>query len=154
MTTIEQVKDPGKGESYPRHLLPGCRSACLLFGAGFYGANDGYWVYDAGVQDVVCVDRDEEKLAVMRKMYPLSWQFVCSDWLAFLEACDEQFDLLSVDCPLALVEACADSVPTLLAYAKKVMVLTTRKSLVTEQPGWHLTIRPRTAGICWAVYER
>jgi hypothetical protein len=59
--TLDDIRDDGRGDVFPRGLLRPTDTALCLFAAGFLGANDVYWLYEAGLQEVTCVDTDAER---------------------------------------------------------------------------------------------
>lgn len=160
-TTFEQIREERRGDLYPRHLLVGCQNALVLFAAGFYGANDAYWIAEAGLE-AICVDIDAEKLAVMKELYPRNWRFVQNDYLGYLNTLPTQFryDVVSVDCPSSLIPHCATvDLPLLLAVTRKVLTVTTRPEfvpgIIERAKGFDVTTtRMRSATVCWAVLTR
>jgi hypothetical protein len=56
--------------SFPVHLLRKDDAVLSLFVAAFHGAQDLVPIRDAGCVNVIAVDRDAEKLDVMRPLFP------------------------------------------------------------------------------------
>lgn len=144
---------------YPTDVLQDCQSALLLFGAGFYGANDGIRFHDAGVERVVCVDTDAERLAVMQRLYPESWAFVTADVWEYLDGCADRFDVISADPPTNLSDRTLRSLPHLCKLARRAVVVGTtfsawRKTLVAIPGYWQRTgVLARNDEVCWLVWE-
>lgn len=151
---------------YPADLLPGLRSALMLFCAGFYGANDCVHVADAGVPHVTAVDVDRERVDVMRRIYSPGWWFVVKDvyeYASWAEANEMTWDLVALDPPVAESSAAA---PALLwtPLAERLVVhgmmradVDARRLAVGAMPvdDWQVTrILDRNDRACWVVYER
>jgi hypothetical protein len=83
---------------YPTRLLERERTALLLFGAAYLGANDGYHIREAGMYATV-VDTDDQRLAEMFEVYPATWTFVPKTPTSTRHGAKSQsFDVVSVDC--------------------------------------------------------
>lgn len=119
--TLADVPDDLARASFPHRLLADCESALLLFCAGLYGRNDGYWLEQAGIADVTGIDLDEEKLAHMMSLYPESWIFQVGD--AFNVQPERTFDLVCVDAPTQLTARAASEVDRWCSLAEKAVVL-------------------------------
>lgn len=154
---LEAVRDVGSGESYPRHLLDRCTNALVLFAAGFHGRQDAFWVAEAGVT-ATCVDLDARRVKEMSRMYPANWEFIVAEVFEYAATCDQEFDLVSIDCPTGAFVRCADLVETWCDLARVAVVLGTGKDVqVTPPTGWKLTERRHRSnfkgGVEWAVLE-
>lgn len=119
--TLAQVPDDLARASFPHRLLPDCESALLLFCAGLYGRNDGYWLNEAGLTDVTGIDLDEEKLEHMRTLYPASWNLLQGD--CFEKIGGRTWDIVVVDAPTQLTKRAAVCLPHWCEYANKAVVL-------------------------------
>lgn len=100
--SLEEIIEENYNAPFPKYALSQCETALMLFCAGFYGRNDCVWVAEAGLTNVVCIDTDQEKLDVMRKLYPVKWSFVCTD--VYKVQLYEKYDLVVADIPLGQFE--------------------------------------------------
>lgn len=168
--TLEAIRDERDGRNYPRALLASCESALVFFAAGFHGRQDAFWLADAGLEDVVCVDVDARKLAEMEALYPPSWRFVTANAFDYARelvghGAEESWDVVSVDCPTDRFDDCARDIGLWCQLAKRAVVLGT--GFDTHIPlgtgglagwGWQITdVRRRSdyrGGVYWTVLER
>ncbi len=156
---LQDVRSPADGESYPRDILADCRTALILFAAGFYGRQDGYWIAAAGIA-ADCVDVDADRLEVMRRIYPDDWTFMTGDVYGFMpHLADGEWDLVSVDCPTGHFDRCAEMIAEFCAKSRRYVVLGTGARTALEAPaGWTLLERRYRSdfkgGVEWAVLER
>jgi hypothetical protein len=153
VVTLEQVRADAVAELYPRHLLPGCRDALVLFAAAFHGQQDAVWFAEAGL-NATCVDTDAERLAEMADVYPAGWDFVEADAFEFATMATRQWDVVSVDCPTNLFGRCAEMLPVWCLIARRAVVLGCASKPVTPD-GWRVSemlYRSSFAGgVKWAV---
>lgn len=78
--TIEDVwRDRSAPTAFPHFLCTGARTAACFFSAAFYGRNDVIYLHQLGVPELVLVDRDRAKLAVMAKIYPTVTETLVDD---------------------------------------------------------------------------
>ena len=154
--TLEQVRAGGSPALYPRHVLPGCDTALVLFAAAFYGQQDAVWIAEAGLT-ATCVDLDHNKLEEMRDAYPDDWEFVAGDVFEYVSRTNDRWDVVSIDCPSNLFAHCAAFVPVWCILARKAVVLGTGREPFTAPPGWQVTERLYRSsfkgGTYWAVLE-
>lgn len=148
---------PRATSSFPTEILGRCQSALLLYCAGFYGRNDGIHVLEAGIEDVLGVDTDVEKIAVMRGLYPDSWEFLVGDATTVathLWAEGRKFDLVVCDCPLGLAEQVQEQVVLWCDLANEAVVLTvgSETQRAPAPAGWEIsTLERNSAGTAWEV---
>ena len=119
--SLDQIPDLLARAAFPHRLLADCDSALLLFCAGLYGRNDGYWMYQAGIEDVTGVDVDREKLDLMRRLYPPDWVFAEADCFTFYP--DRSWDVVVVDAPTQLTGRAAGELGHWCQLANKAVVL-------------------------------
>ncbi len=157
--TLEQVRDDGSGESYPRLELEGCRTALVLFAAAFYGRQDAYWLADAGLR-ATCVDIDLARLQKMQRIYPADWHWVVGD--AYAYAGDRwrrgaRYDVVSLDPNTNQFDHCAEMLAMWCTLARRLVVLGAAADTYMRVPdGWELVdMRKRSrfqGGVYWAVF--
>lgn len=156
--TIDDIRGRAAANSYPVELLEHCDTALVLFASGFLGAQDGIFIADAGIA-ATCVDIRENLLDEMAAVYPASWEFVAADAFEYAEACDERFDLVSIDCPSGAFLQCAEALPLWCSLARVAVVLGSgiRAQIFNPPDGWKVTsriTRSRFAGgTFWTVLE-
>lgn len=154
--TLEQVRADASPDLYPRHLLPGCESALVLFAAAFHGLQDAVWMAEAGLR-TTCVDVDAKKLDEMSTFYPEDWDFVTGDVFEYVSRTNDRWDIVSVDCPSNLFAQCAAFAPVWCLLARKAVVLGCSRDSFATPPGWRVTEhRYRSSfkgGTYWAVIE-
>ena len=144
---------------YPIDLLGGCKTALILFGAGFYGRSDGVWIAQAGLTATV-VDVDHVRLDVMQRIYPDDWSFEChdADWYAASAlAAGTQWDLLSIDPPISLCQDAKDLLPGWAELARDLIVMTTLENVDHFIPpdGWRVAAcHWRSSAAAWLVLAR
>lgn len=156
------VTDTSSGP-YPVEHLVGCRTALILFAAGFLGINDACWIADAGLR-ATCVDLDGERLSEMQPMFPKDWTFVRGD--AYRNAgfspmlkVESQWDVVSCDPFTNQFEKCADNVDEWCRFARHVVILGTGTHTVVEAPdGWRVADKIRrtdyAGGVFWTTLVR
>jgi hypothetical protein len=130
---------------FPAEALDSCKSALLLFCAGFYGRNDAIHLARAGVADVTGVDRDAERLAVMRALYPSTWSFVEADVFAWHP--DRRFDLVIADPQTSDWERMYNTLPIVSGWAHKMVVLGTSTAIADQ----HERRLDRSSSSAWVV---
>lgn len=158
--TLEEIRDEEAGASYPCDVLAGCRTALVVFAAGFFGRQDAYWVAEANLR-ATCIDVDADRLDAMAAVYPTGWDFLEADAYVWAPRQTGRWDVVSVDCPTGHFERCADLLPTWCRLAGHAVVLGTgpnHETLVIPE-GWRLAeVRRRSnyvvGGVWWAVLER
>lgn len=162
---IQQVVDSPQGDlagiAFPHKLVAECSSVLLMFCAGLYGRNDGYWVREHGLLDVTGVDLDSEKLEAMTALYPFQWTFTeadCFEWKP-----DRLFDVVFVDAPTLLTEQAATYLPRWCSFAERAVVLGLHWESLVKKPlvpprGFTATQLIKRAnhrgGTYWLVVER
>lgn len=155
--TFESIRDLHAGASYPGALLRGREDALVLFAAAWLGRQDAFWVAEAGLVGT-CVDRDGELLAEMEWVYPSGWRFVEGDCYEFAEKTDEQWDVVSLDCPSDQFQLCADNLQLWCDISRFAVILGTGVGTKVEEPdGWRITdTRKRSdflGGVWWTCLE-
>lgn len=158
MVTLEAVRASASPDLYPRHLLPGCESALVLFAAAWHGKQDAVWMAEAGLA-ATCVDVDAAKLDEMAGAYPDGWEYVVSDVFEYVLRTERKWDVVSIDCPTNLFERCAELLPLWCRVARKAVVLGCGAGTMVVVPeGWSTGARLHRSnfngGVCWAVLER
>lgn len=158
MVTLQAVRASASPDLYPRHLLPGCESALVLFAAAWHGKQDAVWMAEAGLA-TTCVDTDQEKLLEMALVYPDDWQFVEADVFEYVLRTERQWDVVSIDCPTNLFDRCAELLPLWCRVARKAVVLGCGIDTVIVVPeGWLTGARMHRSnfngGVCWAVLQK
>lgn len=161
MVRLDHVR--GSASLFPVEKLEGCQTALLLFGAGFYGANDGIHLLDAGLRATV-VDTDRERLYAMAAAYPATWTFSAMDaWEFAREAvilqilADVRWDAVSVDSWTGDIEPrVIKDLPLWCALARKLVTVTVGYggSEIVAPEGWAHSYFPRSANARWLVLER
>ena len=159
---LAEIPDEGIAEAaFPHRLLPGCESVLLLFCAGLYGRNDGYWVRNARIRDVTGIDIDAERLEHMRSLYPRPWTLQESDCFTYQPG--RTFDLVCVDPPTLLTDRAAGLLSRWCDLANKAVVLglhwkSLAKYSLRAPLGWEATELIKRAdhrgGTYWLVLER
>lgn len=155
--TLAEIRVRADG-TYPVEVLEHCRSALILFSSAFLGAQDGIFIADAGLT-ATCVDIRPERLNDMAAIYPSSWAFVVADAFDYAEACDQRFDLVSIDCPTNLFDRCAEMVDVWCGLACRAVILGTGRDTIVATPpeGWSVSGRVRRSdfkgGVFWTVLE-
>lgn len=149
------------GEVFPHHVLDGARSVLLMFCAGFYGRNDGYWVWESGIDDVTGVDVDWERLEVMSNLYPDSWEFIKADCFEYQPG--RKFDVVVVDAPTPLTYQAARWLGRWTMFAEQAVVVGVHWKPLVEHGfnpphGWSVTSLVKRAdhrgGTYWLVCEK
>lgn len=158
--TLEEIRSPVDGLSFPCPALAGSSTALVLFAAGFWGRQDAYWIADAGLH-ATCIDIDHEKLDEMAAVYPTSWDFLEADAYDWAEATTSRWDVVTVDCPSAHFDRCAERVALWCQLARRLVVLGAgrhQRDAIEAPAGWAVTdIRRRSnydGGVYWVVLER
>lgn len=155
MVTLEQVRAQSAPELYPRHVLPGCSSALVLFAAAWHGKQDAVWIADAGLT-ATCVDVDDDRLNEMADAYPDDWEFVAADVFDYTARTPRQWDVVTIDCPTNLFDRCADLLPLWCLLARRAVILGCSVFTDVVPPaGWATSERLRRSdfrgGVDWAV---
>lgn len=162
--TLDDVRKSAN-TAYPSDLLSGCQTGLLLFGAGFYGRNDGIHFYDAAI-DATVVDSDSVKVQDMYGIYVVGdrslerWDWIITDAFEYMRnvGIHEYWDVVSVDCPMNLIPRCYGHADQFAASANKLLTITC--SAHTDPsgkriPGWEWRgLRPRTEQSAWATWTR
>lgn len=158
--TIDQIRVETDGMLYPREALPGLETALCLFCAAFGGRQDCVWVADAGLTGIG-VDLDQERLDAMAPLYPVGWEFVCSDVWEFASrrfAEGATYDLVNLDPPSNLFDWVAGDVDLWAALADRLLVIGCGSGRTPAIPdGWKLhsrTLRSTRNGTLWVTLER
>lgn len=152
--------------AFPTSLLDGCESALLLFASGRMGAADGYWLQEAGIDDVWCVDHDPATLVPFAAAYPAEWRYLEADAFAFFP--DRVFDLVSVDAPSQFAPHLLTWLPRWCGFASRFVTATVFRHCFIGEPsldelepapdGWRyrdLIHRSEfRGGVYWLVMER
>lgn len=155
--TREGIRDERAGEAFPQNLLIGCKTALVLFAAGFFGKQDAFWVAEAGLT-ATCVDNDEILLRQMQEMYPPDWCFLPDDAYVYIVETKRRWDVVTVDCPSGHFARCAQMVDQFCRVAYHGVVLGTGINTKVEAPeGWEITDKRRRSdydgGVFWTVLE-
>lgn len=157
MVTLEDVRAQSAPELYPRHVLVECSSALVLFAAAWHGKQDAVWIADAGLT-ATCVDLDADRLDEMEAAYPDGWEFVALDVFDFAVLTENQWDVVSIDCPTNLFDRCSDFLPVWCLLARRAVVLGSGEFTVVLPPaGWEITEQLRRSsfngGVYWTVIK-
>lgn len=161
-STLDAIGQDASDAAFPTDALEGCRDALLLFGAGFLGVNDGWWVADAGLLATV-VDLDGGKLELMRAVYPPDWVFVEADAFEFARRGlgVGGFDFVSVDCFTNLAEQVLAELPLWLRLARKALIVTVTADVFAElsairvPEGWRVEpLMQRSRTVYWLILRR
>ena len=160
MVALAEVGAAAQGNPYPTGILEGHETALCLFAAGFYGAQDGYWIHQAGLR-ATCVDIRPGRLAEMKQMYPDDWDFVVEEVFDFTERAEierRRWDIVSVDCPSGMFDECAEHADLWCSVARHAVILGTgRNTAVSPPDGWTATGKVRRSnyqgGVYWSVLE-
>jgi hypothetical protein len=158
MVTLETLRASAAPHRYPRHILSGCKTALVLFAAGFHGRQDSVWMAEAGLR-TTCVDTDEAKLTEMARVYPQGWEFVVDDVFAYASDCDRTWDVVSLDPFTNQMQECANLLPLWCHRAEQAVVLGVHGDTDVHAPhGWRVVEQvPRSSfggGVFWVVLER
>jgi len=140
-----------KPNLYPTDILKGCKTGLCLFGAGFYGANDGIHMHNANMKKITVVDIDAEKIQEMKALYPAKDVFLVSDvteWVPNTASAGVlTWDIVSVDSPTNMFEWVRDNFDTIATLANKYLVVTMYSDLADgvgdfcDNTDWELTQR-------------
>lgn len=152
--TLEEVGDPAD-KSFPLNALRGSKTALVLFAQAWYGMQDASFVARAGLT-ATCVDHQDHNFADMARLYPDGWEFERADVYEFVARTRRRWDVITVDCPSAHFQRCADLLPTFCRIARKAVVLGTGIDTRVEPPdGWRvLTVNRRSfnyGGVFWTA---
>lgn len=155
MTTLEDIRELEHGASYPGFVLRHSETALVLFAAQWLGKQDAYWIADAGLVGT-CLDLQPDKLRQMEQIYPDGWEFICADVFSFTETTDRVWDVVSIDCPTADFQTCADLLPRWCSLARDAVILGSGWDTKVEPPdGWRIEdVRKRSdyfGGVYWTV---
>jgi hypothetical protein len=108
---------------------------------------------DRQFKEVTIVDMDASMLAAMTKQSPPHWHFVRADVTSLdilLHPNYLEWDIVSVDPPIALIPWCAENVDKFLTLCRKYLVLTTYldnvRILQARYPVTDVVIRSATGG--------
>ena len=145
--TLDDIRRNADATTFPVRVLCGASSAACFFCAGYLGRLDAIHVCDAGIRDAFLCDLDQEKLAVMREIYPTTWRFERGDAYRLAERLvrkGEQFDVVIVD-PWAghAVRLLTKTFPMWYALARRHLLLTVPLPWFSDQG---LTPTPEAAG--------
>lgn len=156
--SLDEIRDEAARATYPTYLFDKCDTALILFAAGFWGRQDGYWIQEAGL-DATCVDLDGKKLREMEALYPSSWEFEVGEVFEYCATTDRMWDLVSIDPPTDQFVRCGELIEDFCALALEAVVLGVGPNTTWEPPpGWeHTDTRWRSTfrgGVYWAVLER
>ena len=154
--TLDRVR--ANAGPYPVHLLEGCETGLLLFGAAFLGANDGVHFLDAGLRATV-VDNDLERLKDMAEMYPVNWGWSDLDaWVFASRRVDAgvMYDAVSVDSWRGdAEERSLHSLELWCSLARKFVTVTIGFGSSFLCPaGWKFSLMPRSGNARWLILER
>jgi hypothetical protein len=154
-TTFDELRSDDA--NFPHAALVGCETALVLFGAGFYGRQDAFWVAEAGLHATV-VDTDQKRLDAMEDVYPEDWEFVCADAFIYAKNCDRQWDVVTLDPFTNTFDRCADNIRQWCKLARYAVIMGTGANTVVQTPeGWHVTAGVRRSdyagGVFWTVLE-
>ena len=157
MVSLAEVGEAAQGNLYPTGILRGHETALILFAAGFYGAQDGYWINQAGLR-ATCVDVQGGRLGEMERMYPPDWENALEDAFGYTERAQtegKQWDIVSVDCPTGLFDECAGCADLWCSVARHAVVLGTGRTAAVRVPvGWRATDKIRRSTVAdWTVLE-
>jgi hypothetical protein len=157
MVALAEVGAAAQGNVYPVALLEGRKTALVLFAAGFYGAQDGYWIHQAGLR-ATCVDIQAGRLGEMARMYPEDWEFAVEEAFDFAERAQiegRRWDVVSVDCPSGMFDECAEHAGLWCDLARHAVILGTgRHDAVRVPVGWRATDTIRRSHVAyWTVLE-
>lgn len=158
-TSLDEIRRLGNRATFPQNLLSYCDSALMLFCAGFYGANDCIWVQHHGIRRVRGIDVDDDKLRVMRKLYPPNWWFSHADVFESIPSMLKKYDLVVADPSINLVQRLLKRVRCLTDLSEKFVVVTIQGTVEYDWTlpsdwyirGYHLR---NQAGTCWMILER
>jgi hypothetical protein len=106
--SLKQLREANAHFPFPRYVLQTCDNALMLFCAGFYGKNDCVWVEEAGITNVTAVDIDQDKVNVMKSLYPDEWEFLVEDVYSFTAKATSkglEYTLVVADVPLTQFES-------------------------------------------------
>ena len=144
---------------YPVDRLAGCKTALVLFGAGFYGRSDGVWIARSGLTAAV-VDVDAVRLDAMQRIYPDDWTFECNDVFDFAASAladDTRWDLLSIDPPIGLCPSAGTLLSTWADLARELIIVTelVGTDRIAVPDGWRMAeCRQRSSKAAWLVLAR
>lgn len=154
-TSLRQIQ----GGEFPLDALKDCKTALILFAAGFYGRNDAVWLARQGIQST-CVDLDHEKLDAMADVYPDNWEFVVDDIFKYVsKSKHRRFDVVTADPWTNQFQLAADITQGLCRLAKKSVILGTGAQTIIAPPdGWKITRKvdrsnSKTGEVFWAVLK-
>lgn len=152
--TVEEIRERGNRDLFPTEVLIGCKTALVLFAAGFLGEQDAAWIEEAGIL-ATCVDVDEDKLKQMTRIYPDGWIFVRQDAYQFAGKSGWRWDLVTIDCPSGDFDKCLTLIRLWCELARKAVVLGTAPGAAVGAPdGWRVARTVRRSPIAnWTVLE-
>ena len=141
--TFEKLLKSAEGNVFPSDKIKGCHSALVLFAAAFLGRQDAVWLAAEGIKGT-CIDLDQEKLDVMRRVYPKGWKFLCADVYEFVSLTDNTYDVVTIDCPTNHFEKVAEMPNLWTMLANKIVVLGSNDKTHKEikAPGGWRKLRP------------
>jgi len=153
---LSQVKDISQVRAerrpFPVHVLDGMESAACFFCAGFLGRNDAIYVHDAGIRDVLAVDHNPEKMALMEPLYP-GWTFVRGDAYGVRASLDRKFDIVIADPQQDQMDRALVDLPIWQNLANKVLLLGVNNGEEPMALG-AAEVMERTTGSWWAVFPQ
>ena len=171
-TSIDQIGQEAYRVIFPTDLLPGMETALLLFCAGFWGKNDGIFVFEAGVARVTGIDMDAERIAQMRVLYPIeNWHLFVNDVYQWTEATlmhddHRTWDVVILDPALTQMGRCHEAIPDWCSLAARTVIMGTDQDTVDgynlqalSSPfvpdGWEITRVTRRNEIAhWVVLQK
>jgi hypothetical protein len=163
--TFDDIENLYCGSVYPNIKLfaPEAETALCIFCAEWLGMQDAYWVAKAGLTGT-CVDRQGDKLAQMRELYPDGWEFVEADAYVYAEAAVREemwWDVVTLDPWTGQFQRCADLIDTWTTLARQLVILGHghyRLEPPKAPEGWTLveTIKRSDfkGGVNWLVFAR
>lgn len=143
-------------KDFPIELLRHAKSAACFFCAAFGGKQDVKYVCDAGIQDVMLVDLDGEKLDAMKLNYPSNWRYIQGDAFQVVKEVNRRLDIVICDPFLSMSgKVLGENFDAFYSLARKWFICT--MSLSQPLPDYSklldkkmfLTMRNSDTGTCW-----
>jgi hypothetical protein len=147
-----------EAQPYPSFLLPTEGTALALFGAGFWGWNDGIHLIRAGLT-VDFVDLSKDRLFEMATLMPEGHAYHVDDAWDFTERAameGREWDVVSVDPFMGdMAERVWETFYLWLTVARQMVTLTVRADTRLQAPeGWTQSFFPRNSRVAWMVMRR